>query len=30
VFTSVIFPFAAQAHRGVTVTEADPPSFYRV
>src|SRR5215468_5059975 len=23
-FTSVIFPFAAQAHRGVTVTEADP------
>ena len=23
-FTSVIFPFAAQAHRGVTVTEVDP------
>src|SRR5258707_12692124 len=23
-FTSVIFPFAAQAHRGVTVTEVEP------
>ncbi|GAA2985414.1 aminotransferase class V-fold PLP-dependent enzyme [Actinokineospora diospyrosa] len=23
-FTSVIFPFAAQSHRGVTVTEVDP------